>query len=238
MRIDEVLKKAAGLLVELPEEQQKPAKPWSVMDDPTPSQPIPARQPESKLADLKPAPTTRTVEQVVREAPGPNLDEIKPTANPAEPVIDGSGNVNYAMIYVLANLPSSPFTAEQVLELLATLPADLPMESKRSTVKITINAMAKATGVTSDAIVADASRKLTALAAYSKSYADQVAQFTTKADAEITALLAEVDQRKRAIEDAKTKQAQMLDACAHETNRLDEVLEFFSLDIHPSKYAT
>ena len=111
MRIDEVLKKAAGLLVELPEEQQKPAKPWSVMDDPTPSQPIPARQPESKLADLKPAPTTRTVEQVVREAPGPNLDEIKPTANPAEPVIDGSGNVNYAMIYVLANLPSSPLAS-------------------------------------------------------------------------------------------------------------------------------
>jgi len=186
-----------------------------------------------------PAPSSapRTVEQVVRDSPGPNLDEIKPVASPSTPIIDASGNVNFASIYDLAKLPASPFSAEQVLELLGTLPADLPLESKRTTVKITVNAMAKATGVTTDSIVADASRKLAALAAYAKSYSDQAAQYTTKAEAEIAALLAEVEQRKQSIEDAKAKQALMVQACTHETDRLDEVLEFFSLDVHPSKYA-
>jgi hypothetical protein len=177
------------------------------------------------------------VEQIVREAPGPNLDEIKPSATINTPVIDDAGAVNFSSIYSLANLPNSPFSAEQVLELLATLPAELPIEAKRTTVKITINAMAKATGVTADAIVADASRKLAALAAYAKSYAEQANQFITKADAEIAALEAEIQQRKRSIDEAKTKQATMVQACTAESDRLDEVLEFFSLDVHPSKYA-
>jgi hypothetical protein len=180
----------------------------------------------------------RTVEQIVRESPGPNLDEIKPAATLNVPVIDASGTVNFSAIYTMANLPASPFSAEQVLELLATLPAELPIDAKRATVKVTVNAMAKATGVNADAIVADASRKLAALAAYAKSYSEQATQFMTKGDAEITALQAEIEQKKRAIEDAKTKQATMVHACTAESDRLDEVLEFFSLDVHPSKYAS
>ncbi len=226
MRFDETLRKAMSLVVEMPAEEPKPTKAWNVMDD---VDPVPSTQ--------APAAPTKTIEQVVREAPGPNLDEIKPTANPSLPVIDSAGNVNFAAIYDLAKLPTSPFTAEQVLELLGTLPPDLPLETKRSTVKITVGAMAKATGVTTESIVADASRKLAALAGYAKSYSDQASQYTTKAEAEITALLAEIDQRKRSIEDAKAKQAAMVDACTKESNRLDDVLEFFSLDVAPSKYA-
>lgn len=228
MRIDETFRRAAGLLFEMPPEEPKPTKPWNVMDADVPQAP----------AEPQPVAVPKTAEQIVRDAPGPNLDDIKPIATgPTTPIIDQSGNVNFNAIYDLAKLPPSPFSAEQVLELLATLPADLPIESKRSTVKITVNAMAKATGVTTESIVADASRKLAALAAYAKSYSDQATQFTTKADAEIAALLAEIEQRKRSIEDAKAKQAQMVQACTHETDRLDEVLEFFSLDVHPSKYA-
>jgi hypothetical protein len=225
MRIDETLRRAAGYFVELPESEPKETKPWNVMEtdlttNPTSKQPAP-----------------RTVEQVVRETPGPNLDEIKPAATISGPIIDASGVVNFSSIYALANLPTSPFSAEQVLELLATLPAELPIEAKRATVKVTVNAMAKATGVTAEAIVADASRKLAALAAYAKSYSDQANQFTTKADAEIAALQAEIEQRKRAIDDAKAKQGLMVQACTAESDRLDDVLEFFSLDVSPSKYA-
>jgi len=249
LRIDETLRRAAGLFVELPPAEPKETKPWSVMDtdasSPTPSprvsaQPIapmpkvaPARDP-----DPVPPPATKTVEQIVRDSPGPNLDEIKPAASASASVIDGSGNVSLTSIYGLANLPACPFSAEQVLELLSTLPAELPIQAKRATVNVTVNAMAKATGVTADAIVADASRKLAALAAYAKSYADQASQFITRADAEITALQAEIEQKKRAIDDAKDKQTQMVHACTTESDRLDEVLEFFSLDVHPSKYAS
>jgi len=240
LRIDETLKRAAGLFMEFDEQPAKESKPWSVLDadvsTPTPaprqSAPVPSSSPAPAAA-----PATRTVEQLVRQSPGPNLDEINPTAHPDIPVIDGSGAVSFPAIYKLANLPSSPFSAEQVLELLSKLPAELPIEAKRATVNATVNAMAQATGVTADAIVADASRKLAALAAYAKSYADQASQFITKADAEITALQAEIEQKKRAIDDAKGKQSQMVHACTGESDRLDEVLEFFSLDVHPSKYA-
>jgi len=229
MRIDETLRRAAGLFVELPEPEPKETKPWSVMD-------TPAAAPAPRQAAPASAPA-RTVEQIVRETPGPHLDEIKPLATPSAPVIDSTGEVNFTSIYSLANLPSSPFSAEQVLELLATLPKELPIEARRATVNVTVNAMAKATGVNADAIVADASRKLAALASYAKSYADQASQFITRADAEITALQAEIEQKKRAIDDAKSKQTQLVHACTAESDRLDEVLEFFSLDVHPSKYA-
>jgi len=232
MRIDETLRRAAGLFVELPPEEPKESKPWSVMDAPSPAPTLRQSAPTPS-----PAPASRTVEQIVRESPGPNLDEIKAPATPNATVIDASGNVDFSAIYALANLPNSPFSAEQVLELLATLPKELPIEAKRATVNVTVNAMAKATGVTPDAIVADASRKLAALAAYAKSYADQASQFITRADAEITALQAEIEQKKRAIDDAKGKQSQMVHCCTTESDRLDEVLEFFSLDVHPSKYA-
>ena len=243
MRIDETLRRAAGLFVELPDPEPKETKPWNVMDVPSSPGPAPKLTPPAPItapAQSSPqasTPSARTVEQIVREAPGPNLDEIKPSATIAGTVIDDSGSVNFNAIYTLANLPNSPFSAEQVLELLATLPAELPIEAKRATVKVTVNAMAKATGVTADAIVADASRKLAALASYAKSYAEQANQFTTKADAEIAALEAEIQQRKRAIDEAKSKQAKMVQACTAESDRLDEVLEFFSLDVHPSKYA-
>jgi len=215
MRIDETLRRAAGLFVELPPEEPKESKPWSVMDAPSPAPTLRQSAPTPS-----PAPASRTVEQIVRESPGPNLDEIKAPATPNATVIDASGNVDFSAIYALANLPK-----------------ELPIEAKRATVNVTVNAMAKATGVTPDAIVADASRKLAALAAYAKSYADQASQFITRADAEITALQAEIEQKKRAIDDAKGKQSQMVHCCTTESDRLDEVLEFFSLDVHPSKYA-
>jgi hypothetical protein len=234
VRLDETLKRVASLVVEFDPEPIKESKPWSVMDADAPAA-APAQRVSSPASSTS-APS-RTVEQLVREAPGPNLDEIKPAATANVQVIDTAGAVNFVGIYKLANLPSSPFSAEQVLDLLAKLPAELPLDAKRATVNATVNAMAQATGVTSDAIVADASRKLAALAAYAKSYADQASQFITKADAEITALQAEIEQKKRSIDDAKDKQTQMVHACTAECDRLDEVLEFFSLDVHPSKYA-
>ena len=164
MRIDETLRRAAGLFVELPDPAPQQTKPWNVMDAP-----VAAPRPAAPRPNTDPAPTQKTVEQIVRDSPGPNLDEIKPAATLSGPIIDAAGAVNFSAIYSLAKLPSSPFSAEQVLELLSKLPAELPIEAKRATVKVTVEAMAQATGVTSDAIVADASRKLASLAAYAKS---------------------------------------------------------------------
>jgi hypothetical protein len=236
--IRDTLKKAAGLFVEFdesssnpaPADLNKPVEEWNVMT---------AEAPE-------PLKSAKTVEQIVREQPGPNLDEIKvpeasanpnPPTPPDQPVIRNDGSVHFDSIYRLASIPSVPFTAEQILELFNSLPADLPLESKRATIKVTLGAMAKSIGVTTEQVVADASRKLAALAAYNESFAKQAADFCTKAEVEIMTLEQQIADKKKAIEGAKSKQIGMNDACVKESDRLDDVLEFFSLDVPPSKLA-
>ena len=234
--IRETLKKAAGLFVEFEEDPNAPipepksVEEWNVMTADAP----------------QPAKKSKTVEQIVKEQPGPNLDEIKvpesstaiaPPIPPAEPVIAADGSIKFDSIYRLANLPNVAFTAEQILELFASLPADLPLDSKRATIRVTLGAMAKSLGVTTEQIVADASRKLAALAAYNDSFSKQATDYTAKAEIEIMTLEQQIAEKKKAIEDAKAKQSMMNEACTTESDRLDDVLEFFTMDVPPSKLA-
>jgi hypothetical protein len=97
--------------------------------------------------------------------------------------------------------------------------------------------MSKTVPVTPDVIVADASRKLAALAAYEDSYCKQAEDFVKKTDLEIKVLESQIESKRKAIEDAQGKQTAMTKACHDEGDRLDDVIEFFSLDIAPSKFA-
>lgn len=235
MRIGDTLKKAAGLFVEFDENQKEDELSFEnpVSPRPTPtltSSPTPTAVPA-------PAPAPKTVEQIVRETPGPNLDEIKVPATPAPQVVGPDGSVDFRAIYQLATLPEAPFTAEKVLEVLATLPQELPLETRRATVKVTLSAMGASLGVTPETIVTDASRKLAALAAYAQSYVHQADEYVQRCEAEIAQLEAEITRRRQAIGEAKTKQAKVNEACHAESDRLDDVLEFFSMDVPPSKYA-
>lgn len=223
--IKETLKKAAGLFVEFEAEPEKPAENWNVMTADAP----------------EPVVKTKTVEQIVKEQPGPNLDEIKVPAEtpaaPAEPVIRTDGSISFESIYKLAQLPAVPFSAEQILDMLATLPPDLPLDTKRASIRVMLGAMAKNMGVTTEQIVTDASRKLAALAAYNESFAKQAEEYASRAELEIQGLEQQIAEKRRAIEGAKAKQTRMNSACVAEGDRLDDVLEFFSLDVPPSKHA-
>jgi len=223
MRIGETLKKAAGLFVEMPDQ---PATDMEAMES------TPASTPMSTGPS-----TRRTVEEIVRESPGPNLEDIKVAdASQVNPVTP-AGTIDCSAIYSLANIPSTPFSAEQVLDLLDSLPKDLPIDNKRSMVKITLGAMTKTLGVTSETIVADASRKLAALAAYSESYTKQASDYILKSEADIINLQKQIEDRKKMIEQAKSRQASVTEGCHQQSDRLDDVLEFFSMDVPPSKYA-
>jgi hypothetical protein len=227
MRISDTLKKAAGLFVEFDQSAEPAVAPTgpSMTDD------------EFKKMMGSTLVPGKTIEQIVKDSPGPNLDEIKVPANPQAQPLRPDGTIDFSAIYAMANVQDSAFTAEQLLELLATLPVELPLESRRQTVKITIQAMAKTVPVTPQIIVADASRKLAALAAYEDSYAKQASDFVSKSEAEIKALEAQIESKKAAIEDANAKHETMTKACTSEADRLDDVLEFFSLDVPPSKHA-
>jgi hypothetical protein len=231
MALRDTLRKAAGLLVELPPEQTGPAQATT------------AAEVDRLLAELgsnEPGTTvgpTKTVDQIVRETEGPNLDEIKIADTGLAPVVSGDGKADFGPIYQQSGLPPAPFTAEQMLEMLASLPPELPLDTKRQTVKVTLNSMGKTIGATPETIVADASRKLAALAAYMDHLTKETTDSAAAAQQEIAALQAQIEEKRRAIEAAQQKQAQMRQLCDTESDRLDDVLEFFSLDVPPSKYA-
>lgn len=225
MRISDTLKRAAGIFVQI-DNSGSPAGP-----------PLSDEEFKKLMSTPAGASSVKTVEQIVKDSPGPNLDEIKVPDTPQPQPVKADGSVDFHGIYAMANVQDAAFTAEQLIELLATLPAELPLEARRQTVRITIQAMAKTVNVTPEIIVADASRKLAALAAYESSYGKQADEFVTKSEADIKALEAQIEAKKAAIEDAKQKHDSMNKACVAESDRLDDVLEFFSLDVPPSKYA-
>ncbi len=183
-------------------------------------------------------PAPKTVEQIVRESDGPNLDEIAAQLPSAAGALKSDGTLDFAALYQAAHLPPSPFTAEQTVDMLNSLPQTLPLDVKRQTVQVTLSAMGKAIGATPETIVADTSRKLAALAAYSDNAAQSANAYSEETEKEIAALLAQAEEKRAAIAAARAQQTAITEQCSREADRLDDVLEFFSLDVFPSRLAT
>lgn len=246
MSIKDTLRKAAGLLVELPPEEEAPTEPAARAA-------ADGADLDQRLAELNkemdrlsggttsagaPVPVaTKTVEQIVKDSPGPNLDEVKVSASQPSSVLRSDGSVDFAALYKKSNIPDAAFSAEQMLDMLSSLPAELPLETKRATVKATLSSMGKAIGATPESIVADTSRKLAALAAYEQNVAKQAADFVAKSQMEIATFQKQIEEKGKAIQTAQQKQSQITSLCEAESHRLDDVLEFFSLDVAPSKLA-
>jgi hypothetical protein len=259
MAFRNMLRKAAELVVELPEEPEKPVV--SLPDSSAGSTVTAAPASgdggmddiDRRLAQMTQtlhgmgtapapdaaAPPAKTVEQVVRDAEGPNLDEIKVAPGVAEQanILKDDGSIDFSALYTHANLPAAPFSAEQARDMIVSLPSDLPLDVKRRTVQVTVGSLGKAIGATQETIVADASRKLAALSSYSDHTAQQAADFIAAAEFEIEELLKQVEAKRQGIVAAKERQSQIQSLCAAEVDRLDDVLEFFSLDVPPSRNA-
>ncbi|HEY3416538.1 MAG TPA: hypothetical protein VGM23_06620 [Armatimonadota bacterium] len=221
MSLRDNLRKAAGLFIEIPRDDD------AMVSDVTP---------DDTATSTTPAPVS-TVGNIVRQAEGPNLDEISVPAAATAAVDVADGNLKFVDLYQQAGFPTVPFTAEQMLDMLASLPTDVPLDSKRQMVKATLNAMGKAIGATPENIVTDASRKLAALTSYVEAVSKKTAEFNSTTELEIAALQAQIGEKRKAIEAGKQRQALIAKCCETEANRLDDVLEFFSLDVPPSKYA-
>lgn len=249
MSLKDAMRRAAELLVDLPDDPQAtPANSaanaattrgepdidelLSVLDGAKTGKS--AGAPVSRVPGSAAASAPKTVAQVVRDAPGPNLDEIK--AGAVSP-LKASGEVDFAAIYAGAKLPQAPLPAEQVLEMLHSLPAQLPLEVKRQTVKATLIAVGKNLGASPETIVADASRKLAALHASVEAAHQNAQQTVTREETEIANLQAQIEKKRGAIQDSRQKLQTLTQGCDAESKRLDEVLEFFSLDVPPSQYA-
>lgn len=235
------MRKAAGLFIETaPDENAPPLSGTGKEDDDAPVNvdellaekglgPL-ARARQSGASTRSDAP--RTVEQIVQDADGPNLDEIKMQVPPAP-----DGKMSPGAVYSAAKLPPTPFSAEQMLEMIASLPPELPLETRRKTVKVTFGALGKSLGATPETVVADASRKMAALASYESFLRKRTDEFAATAETEIAALQKQIEEKRQAVMQARSQFLTATQMCQTESDRLDDVLEFFSLDIAPSKYA-
>ncbi|HLJ57503.1 MAG TPA: hypothetical protein VKT77_20870, partial [Chthonomonadaceae bacterium] len=89
-------------------------------------------------------------------------------------------------------------------------------------------------GATPENIVADASRKLAALTAYTDQLTTTTNEYVTLSQQKITRLEQQIAETRSSIEAAQAKLARETEICVSQSHRLDEVLEFFSLDVPPS----
>jgi hypothetical protein len=213
MGLREQLRKAAGLFVAIEPDEEEAAAPLT--ESPT----------------ERPPRRGKTVEEIVREAEGPNLEDVQVPPKVASAILTPDGKLDLAALYSHAQLPTVPFTAEQMLEMLTSLPAELPLEMKRATVKATFNAMGKTIGATPETIVADASRKLAALVAFVDNHGKETTGFLSTSQLEIANLQAKIEAHRKAIESAQRKQAQVTKLCEGESQRLHDVLTFFGQDM-------
>ncbi len=228
MSLFNTLKKATSLLIEMPAEQ--PPTEFRSTDVPELDDIDMDLPPEARL------PASKSIEQIVQDSDGPNLNEIK-VAPEAIPLATEGKPLDFANIYRAANLPETAFGAEQMLETLASLPSELPLETKRLTVRAMLSTIGKSSGATPETIVADASRKLAALASFENFMGKRTGEVIEKAQAEITDLEAQIEARKASIQTAKNHFAQIQSECERESDKIDDVLEFFSLDVGASNLA-
>jgi hypothetical protein len=205
-----------------------PVSSASAPDHSTPPDPSPGR-PESKMSPPvipDPVPNRQEATPPPSFTPINSLDPPTPVSQPAAPV----GATDVASIYRAARITPPPFTAEEMLELLASLPSELPLAVRRQTMTVTLNAISKNTGATPSSIASDASAKIAALTSYVDNQAGQIARQTADADRRIAGLQAQIEEIRRSTETALQAQAQTGQMCAEERERLASVLAFFGYD--------
>ena len=234
MSLRDTLRKAASLVVEMPPESPSANLRSSDIDlDDLPDLDLPAnaRLPGASDAVSKP----RTIEQLVRDSDGPNLDQIQISAVPAGATAGAA--LDFAAIYGAAKLPETQFGAEAMLEMLRSLPSELPLETRRATVKAMLGTLGKNMGATPDSIVADASRKLAALQAFGGFMERKTSETISQSETQIADLEAQIDAQRQTIQNARAELNRVTQNCESEADKLDDVLEFFSLDQGASRHA-
>lgn len=231
MLLRDAMRKAASLIIELPPEPSRPLdlRSSDIDLDDLPDTNLP---PEAMLPGEAREPMT--VAQLVRQADGPDLDQIEITEQPANAV--GEKALDFAAIYAAAKLPETQFGADEMLGVLSSIPSEVPLQTKRVTVKAVLGGMASL-GASPENIVADASRKLAALDAFHGFMERKTSETIESGQAAIADLEAQIEAHRLAMQNARSELNRVTQGCEAEADNLDEVLEFFSLDEGDSKHA-
>ena len=121
-----------------------------------------------------------------------------------------------------------------MLEMLRSLPPELPLETRRATVHAMLATLGKNMGATPQSLVADASRKLAALQSFNAFMERKSSAAVEAAQAEIAQLETQIEARQSAMRAARAELNRVTQNCEAQADKLNEVLEFFSLDSSPN----
>lgn len=212
MPLDPLWKRALKAVVEI---KDPPAPP--------PPEPIPQAAYDELDGALK-MQERREARQRLNPAPTP--PELGVGGN--DSLVDADGQVNFDALYQQAKVPIVPFTAEQALDMLKHMPANVSEDARQQVITVTLAALGRSVGGTPEAIVADATRKQAALQEFRKSRGAQLVDLTSAAQSHIAELQRGIENSQAMIEKAKRQYDTLAGACQSEEARLDTVVDFFS----------
>jgi hypothetical protein len=167
----------------------------------------------------------KTAEQATVDTPGPALEEVRIDPQAGAAAFTEAG-LDFPHVYAAAGLPETPFTVEQAIEMINAFPPNMPMEMKKQSLITAINSMGKALGVTAETIVADCTRKLAALHAYVEKIDRDTSGLVETAQSEIAKLEAQIDERRKTIQEAQTRREATEKACDAEADRIDNLFDY------------
>jgi len=179
---------------------------------------------------------SKSVADLMKELEGPEPEQIHravQAAPPAAPIVT-DGRVALDAIYRQAGIPAMPFGAEQMLEMIQSYPTEMPLPIKRQALDATLTHMGRAMNITKEAIVADATRKITALAAFEEAAKRERDAVTAAAQEKVRELQAQIQAEQEKTSAAEAQFRAIVQQCEGEGERLDQVQEFLTLDQPPA----
>lgn len=174
-------------------------------------------------------PLAQSVPTAPRVAPVPDWTAQHPTprapehsTSPADP-----DAADFNAIYRQRGISPLNFTAEQALQMLAKLPLELPVETKRQTVRAMLDSISASLAVTPAALVEDAARKIEALNDSIDIGTKQANDCVSTTEAEIAVLKNQILERQRLVEEVRRQQDRLTREYRTEADRLATLVEFF-----------
>jgi hypothetical protein len=231
MGLRELARKGISLFVEVDE----PPRGAAPAAGASPAGPAPAESDAEYVQKLR----SKSVGELMKELDGPEPEQIHQAvqaAAPAETVIQGDA-VDFSAIYRQAQIPPLQFGAEQMLGMIQSYPTEMALPLKREALDATMKHMGAAMHITKEAIVADATRKITALAAFEEAQKRERDSVTTAAQEKVRELQAQMQAEQQKAAAAEAQFRALVQQCEAEGQRLDQVQEFLTLDSAPAKPA-
>jgi len=193
-----------------------------IKDPPPPPPPEPIPQAAYDELDGALKIQERREARQARAAPPP------PAASEDAAPVDADGNVRFEAVYAQARVPNVPFTAEQALDMLGNMPADVSEKTRQQVINVALGALGRSVGGTPEAIVADAARKQAALQEFRRTRGGEVVDLTGAARARIAEMQGEIAKSEALIAEAGQQYEALTRSCQAEEARLDTVIDFFS----------